>query len=141
MATTDYTGQTLDGRYQLVKLLGEGGMGSVYLGRHVVIGKKVAVKILHADLAGGEEMLKRFYREAQAAAAIGHKNIIDVIDVGASSQGDPYMVMEYLEGEDLDSMLARTGPIDPATACGIMEPIGRGNPWRRPTQRASCTGT
>ncbi len=123
MATTDYTGQTLDGRYQIVKLLGEGGMGAVYLGRHVVIGKKVAVKILHADLAGGDEMFKRFYREAQAAAAIGHKNIIDVLDVGASSQGDPYMVMEYLEGEDLDNMLARTGPIAPAAACGIMEPI------------------
>ena len=98
-------------------------MGSVYLGRHIVIGKKVAVKILHADLAGGDEMFKRFYREAQAAAAIGHKNIIDVLDVGASPQGDPYMVMEYLEGEDLDNMLARTGPINPAAACGIMEPI------------------
>ncbi len=93
----------------------------MYLGEHIGIGKKVAVKFLHAELAQKEEMVQRFSREARAAAAIGHKNIIDVIDVGASQYGEPYMVMEYLKGESLSSTLVRTGPIDLAAACGVLE--------------------
>ncbi|MCP4675166.1 MAG: serine/threonine protein kinase [Deltaproteobacteria bacterium] len=121
MRYVDYSGQTIDGRYRIIRLLGEGGMGSVYLGEHVVIGKKAAVKFLHAEYVGEEDVVKRFYREAQAAASIGHKNIIDVLDVGVSQAGEPYMVMEYLEGESLSSLLDRTGPIDLAAACGILE--------------------
>jgi serine/threonine-protein kinase len=122
---TDYTGQTLDNRYQVIELLGQGGMGSVYRGRHSVIGRKLAVKFLHSEFATSEEVLKRFYREAQAAAAIGHKNIIEVIDVGASPEGDPYLVMEYLEGEDIETMLQRAGTLDLAGACGVLEPVLR----------------
>jgi serine/threonine-protein kinase len=123
MAETDYTGETLDGRYSISRLLGRGGMGSVYQGRHTVIGKQVAVKFLRGEFANSEEMVKRFYREAQAAAAIGHRNIIDVMDVGVSAQGEPFLVMEYLEGESLSTMLSRTGPLDLAAACGILEPV------------------
>ncbi len=123
MSGIDYTGQTIDGRYRVVRLLGKGGMGSVYLGQHIVIGKQVAIKFLHAEFAHKEGMVRRFYREAQAAAAIGHKNIIDVADVGVSEKGEPYLVMEYLVGESLSGMLARTGPIDCAAACGILEPV------------------
>ena len=123
MSNIDYSGQVLEGKYRIVRLLGKGGMGTVYLGQHTVIGRKVAVKFLHAELAGDAEVVKRFYREAQAAAAIGHKNIIDVMDVGVSSRGEPFMVMEYLEGESLASMLHRTGPIDVGAACGILEPV------------------
>ena len=122
MATDTYTGQTLDGKYRLTTLLGKGGMGAVYRGEHVVIGKQVAVKFLHAELAGSEEVVKRFYREAQAAAAIGHDGIIDVMDVGIAPTGEPYLVMEFLEGESLADLLVRTGPLDPGAACGIMEP-------------------
>ena len=111
MAEIDYTGQTFDGRYSISRLLGKGGMGSVYLGQHTVIGKKVAVKILRREFAKSEEMVKRFYREAQAAAAIGHKNIIDVMDVGVTGEEEPFLVMEYLEGEGLSNMLHRTGPL------------------------------
>jgi eukaryotic-like serine/threonine-protein kinase len=118
----NYLGQILDGRYRVERLLGEGGMGAVYEGRHVVVGKRVAIKILHAEYAANEEVLKRFYREAQAAAAIGHKNIIDIMDVGATPSNEPYLVMEYLEGEDLESMLSRTGPLKVETACAILEP-------------------
>ncbi len=119
----DLEGLTLDGKYRLIRLLGKGGMGAVYLGQHVVIGKSVAVKFLHAEFAGNEEVIKRFYREAQAAAAIAHDNIIDVMDVGISPDGEPYLVMEFLEGESLNALLARTGPLDLAAACGIMEPV------------------
>jgi serine/threonine-protein kinase len=123
MAEVNYTGQTLDGRYSISRLLGKGGMGSVYQGQHTVIGKQVAVKFLRGEFANSEEMVKRFYREAQAAAAIGHRNIIDVMDVGVSAQGEPFLVMEYLEGESLSSMISRTGPLDLAAACGILEPV------------------
>jgi serine/threonine-protein kinase len=104
------------------RLLGEGGMGAVYEGRHAVVGKRVAIKMLHAEFAANTEVLKRFYREAQAAAAIGHRNIIDVVDVGVTPANEPYLVMEYLEGEDLQSMLERTGPMSVEAACGILEP-------------------
>ena len=72
----------LDGRYRIDRLLGEGGMGAVYLASHVGLGRQVAIKFLHADLISREDVVGRFYREAQAAAAIRHKNIIEVFDVG-----------------------------------------------------------
>lgn len=122
MTVNDYAGQTIEGRYRIEKLLGRGGMGAVYLGRHTVIGKKVAVKFLHQQFTHNEEIVKRFYREAQAAAAIAHKNIIDVLDVGVSETREPYLVMEYLEGESLSHLLRRNGNIDLAAACGILEP-------------------
>jgi serine/threonine protein kinase len=125
MSSHDYTGLTLADKYHLTSLLGQGGMGAVYRGEHVVIGKKVAVKFLHSDLAGNAEVVKRFYREAQAAAAIGHDSIIDVLDVGLSPNGEPYLVMEYLEGESLGDMLARTGPLDLPAALGVLEPALR----------------
>jgi serine/threonine-protein kinase len=118
----DYTGQTLEGKYHISQLLGEGGMGRVYLGEHVIIGRPVAVKFLHAELTTNEEIVRRFYREAQSAAAIRHKNVIDVLDVGVSTEGEPFLVMEYLQGEALSDMLERVGTVDLATACGIMEP-------------------
>jgi serine/threonine-protein kinase len=122
MSAADYSGRTLDNKYHLTRLLGRGGMGSVYRGEHIIIGKKVAVKFLHSEFAHNEEVVKRFYREAQAAASIGHSAIIDVLDVGVSPEGEPYLVMEYLEGESLGDMLTRTGPLDTGAACGIMEP-------------------
>jgi serine/threonine-protein kinase len=118
----DYTGRILDNKYQVLSILGRGGMGAVYKGLHKAIGKTVAIKFLHAEFAGNTEVVKRFYREAQAAAAIGHGNIIDVIDVGVSPEGEPYLVMEYLEGESLSAMLRRVGPVPVDAACGILEP-------------------
>jgi serine/threonine-protein kinase len=117
-----YEGQVLDGRYRVERLLGEGGMGAVYEGRHVLVGKRVAIKLLHSEYATSEEVLKRFYREAQSAAAIGHKNIIDIYDVGVTPANEPYIAMEYLEGEDLESLLEREGKLPVEAACGILEP-------------------
>lgn len=97
-------------------------MGTVYLGFHVNVCRPVAVKILHSKEVDAEEV-KRFHREARAAAAIGHKGIIDIFDVGTTAWGDPYLVMEYLEGESLDSLLERLSPFDLPTACGITEKL------------------
>lgn len=125
MSIVDYTGITIDGRYRVIRLLDQGGMGAVYLGEHIALGRLVAVKFLLAEYAHRDDVIKRFYREARAAAAIKHPNIIDVSDVGLSSQGEPFIVMEYLEGESLAQMLARVGPIDIPAACGILEPALR----------------
>jgi len=119
----DRTGETLSGRYTLIRRLGGGGMGAVYLGQHRVIGKRVAVKILHVEFAGSQEMVTRFYREAQAAAAIGHRNIIDVLDVGVTDENEPYIAMEFLEGESFGALLSRRGPIDESALCAVVEPV------------------
>jgi serine/threonine-protein kinase len=100
-------------------------MGAVYLGTHVRIKKQIAVKFLHQEFAFKPELVKRFYREAQAATAIGHENIIDVMDVGVAPGGEPFLVMEYLEGESLAQLLSRNGPLDLPAACGILEPALR----------------
>jgi tRNA A-37 threonylcarbamoyl transferase component Bud32 len=123
MTQARYNGLVLDGKYRVQELLGEGGMGAVYRGEHMLIGRQVAIKFLHESLLANEEAVKRFYREGQAAASIGHRNVIDVLDVGVSAAGDPYMVMEYLEGEGLADLVARTGPLDLAVAAGILEQV------------------
>ncbi len=119
----NYTGQTIDNRYQVLWLLDEGGMGAVYLGEHIRMGKKVAIKFLHSNFAKDDVVVKRFFREAEVAAKLQHPNIIDVMDMGLSSEGEPYLVMEYLEGESLRALLNRTGPLGLPTTLGIIEPV------------------
>ena len=106
MGISDYSGRIIDERYQLVKKLAEGGQGVVYEGKHLVIGRQVAIKLLRSELLDSDNIVKRFYREAKAAAVVKHKNIVDVFDVGETSWGEPYIVMEYLEGETLAARLA-----------------------------------
>lgn len=125
MTRNKHSGKVLDGRYEILSLLDEGGMGAVYLGRHVKLGRSVAVKFLRGELKGIKGLVTRFYREARAASGISHPNIIDVYDVGVADWGEPYLVMEYLSGENLASLLQRKGPISLAAACGIMEPTLR----------------
>jgi serine/threonine protein kinase len=100
------TGTTV-GKYRLHEIVGRGGMGVVYRGEHVYIGKEVAVKILHEGYGGREESIKRFLREARAASLINHPNIVDVTDFGKSSDGTVFFVMELLDGEALDVLLQR----------------------------------
>jgi len=119
----EYVGQTLDNRYHLERLIGRGGMGSVYLARHVAIGRRLAVKILDSRRLEDGQGFKRLFREAQTAAGIGHPNIVEVVDVGTTLRGDPYLVMEYLVGEDLASFMARRGPVPVAIAVTVLEPI------------------
>ena len=105
------TGTTV-GKYRLHEIVGRGGMGVVYRGEHVYIGKEVAVKILHEGYGGREESIKRFLREARAASLINHPNIVDVTDFGKSSDGTVFFVMELLEGEALDVVLQRDRRLD-----------------------------
>jgi len=93
----DLVGTTLNSTYVVERLLGEGGMGRVYLARHTRIAqKRVAVKVLHTEFAGSAQVLARFQREAEAAAAISHPNVVSVLDIDVTPRGMPYLVCEYL---------------------------------------------
>ncbi|HZS40157.1 MAG TPA: protein kinase [Polyangia bacterium] len=104
-------GAYLDGRYLVKRLIGEGGMGLVYEAEHVEIGRRVAVKILHAIYTRQGEVVARFRSEARAATRIGHPHIIDVFDSGTTVDGAVYFVMEYLDGSDLAELIGKTGPL------------------------------
>jgi serine/threonine-protein kinase len=102
-------GSLLGERYQLVRLIGQGGMGAVYLATHVIIGKQIAVKVLSPDYSRNPADVQRFLGEARAASLIRHDHVVDIADFGYSPQGQAYLVMEYLEGEDLAHTLQRVG--------------------------------
>ena len=95
------------GRYRILKLLGEGGMGQVYLAEHVAIEKRVALKILRAELAGKGEIVTRFQQEAISASRIKHPNVLDVFDFGQLENGRFFLAMEFLEGNDLADELSK----------------------------------
>jgi serine/threonine-protein kinase len=98
--------------YEIISVIGEGGMGTVYLARHTFTGRKAAVKLLHPQLAQDQVLVTRFMNEARATAAIGHPNIIDIIDVGFLPDGlRPYLMMELLQGESLGKRLQREHPL------------------------------
>jgi serine/threonine-protein kinase len=102
-------GDIIDGKYRIVRLIGEGGMGAVYEGENTRIHRRVAIKVLHAGVAQQGEAVARFEREAQAAGRIGSEHIVEVLDLGTLSAGDRYLVMEYLEGEGLGSRIKARG--------------------------------
>ncbi|MDB4967234.1 MAG: serine/threonine protein kinase [Myxococcales bacterium] len=101
------------GNYAIKAKLGEGGMGTVYLGEHPLIGKRVAVKVLLEELASKEDIVSRFFNEAKAVNDIGHQNIVDIVDFGKMKndygQDVVYFIMEFLDGESLAARLRRTG--------------------------------
>jgi len=105
-------GDVLESKYRLVKVIGQGGMGEVFEAEHLQIGKRVAVKVLRNEAAKDDEVVARFTRGARAAAAVGHKSIIDVYDIGQTTEGQLFQVMEFLEGESLGYLLARTGRVE-----------------------------
>ena len=108
--------QTIEGRYRLDRLIGKGGMGAVYEATDLRLNRKVAVKILGGQLFGNSEALRRFEREAQAAARLGHPHIITVYDYGVLNTEGAYLVMELVEGETLGSILKRQRHLAPAVA-------------------------
>ncbi|MBU1536677.1 serine/threonine protein kinase, partial [Myxococcota bacterium] len=119
---SDRSGETVE-KFVLERLLGEGGMGQVYLAQHQITDRWVAVKILHQEFAQNNEILARIRREAKAAALIGHPNIVEIIDSGTDQYGAPFIAMELLEGESLDDFLERMGPMPVPLACHIIADI------------------
>jgi serine/threonine-protein kinase len=113
-------GHTLADRYQVQKLLGDGGMGSVYLAEHVTLRKRVAIKVLHQELCRDQTQVDRFLQEARAASMIGHENIVDIVDFGPVPGGSVFFAMEFLEGEDLAELLVREGRLPWARARGLI---------------------
>ena len=116
-------GRTIEGRYRIVGILGEGGMGAVYAAEHLLLGRKVALKRLHPELAADEAAVARFQREARAAAATGHEHIVEILDMGYAEDGAPFLVMEYLTGENLAQALRREARLAPARACYVVGQI------------------
>ncbi|MEZ4449925.1 MAG: protein kinase [Nannocystaceae bacterium] len=110
----------LASRYRVLTAIGSGGMGSVYLGEHLSVGRKVAIKVLHQEWSAMPAVAARFEAEARTASAIGHPGIVDVLDAGALPDGRLYLVMEYLSGRDLDRELAEDGPLPPIRACRLI---------------------
>ncbi|HSS37170.1 MAG TPA: serine/threonine-protein kinase, partial [Polyangia bacterium] len=104
------------GSYQVLRQLGSGAMGEVYLAEHRHLRRKAAVKLLARELVGRPDLLERFFLEARATSAIAHAGIVQVFDCEIDPTGRPYIVMEYLDGETLGAALARRGALPPATA-------------------------
>jgi len=117
----------LDGRYQLERRLGQGGMGVVFQARHIFLKTAHAIKIILPDLVGNDPMLvTRFRQEAMAAAAIRHPNIIAVSDFGVVRGTMPFLVMEFIQGESLQDVLAAEGAMSPTRAYELMAPVCAG---------------
>jgi serine/threonine-protein kinase len=113
---------TMLGRYEIRRLLGQGGMGCVYEAQHRDLKKRVAIKTLLPSLASNADAKERFLREGEAASRIRHPHVVDVTDLG-SEGAVIYLVMEYLEGEDLARLLARQGFLSPQQAADVMLPV------------------
>jgi serine/threonine-protein kinase len=108
------------GTYRVVKRLGKGGMGCVYLGEHPVIGSKVAIKVLHPQYAEDRKVVDRFFDEARAVNLIGHHNIVKILDLDVSPEGRHFFVMEYLEGRPLNAFLKKGQPMPVGVAGPIL---------------------
>src|SRR5262245_2037760 len=113
-------GMTLDQKYYLESKLGVGGMGTVYRAGRLLIGDRVAVKVLHPDQMADSQAVERFRREAQTAASLKHPNVVTVYDFDVSSEGLSYLVMELAEGESLRSLVERHGRLAETAAAEII---------------------
>ena len=113
----------LDGQYQMEALLGKGGMGAVYRARHILLGDRVAIKVLPPEVRNNAEWLRRFRREGQAARRFRHSNAVTVYDLRTAADGTIYMVMEYVEGHTLDHELKTRGRFTAREAFDVLTPI------------------
>jgi len=116
-------GTRIAGKYQLLRVIGEGGMGAVYEARHVQMDRRVAIKMLRHELVCDRAAVERFLREAQTAAHIEHKSIVRVLDFGEAEDGTPFIVMTYLDGHPLSEMLYRRGRLSELEAIQVLAPI------------------
>ncbi|PYS41245.1 MAG: hypothetical protein DMF71_11620 [Acidobacteria bacterium] len=116
-------GTALDGQYQIEAVLGKGGMGAVYRARHILLGDRVAIKVLPPEMRSNTEWLRRFQREGQAARRFRHPNAVTVYDLRTSADGTIYLVMEYVEGSTLDAELRKHGRFSAVEALAVLTPV------------------
>ncbi len=120
---TTVDGALLEGAYRIFRVVGEGGMGTVYEGLQLRLNKRVAIKVMSRELAANSEALARFRREAEITSSIGHPHIVHVTDFGSTPTGEPFMVMEFLDGQDLESRLRRVGRLAPAAVLHVVKQV------------------
>jgi DNA-binding response OmpR family regulator/tRNA A-37 threonylcarbamoyl transferase component Bud32 len=119
-------GRVLDNKYEIIKAIGGGASGTVYKGKHKMMNIIIAIKVLAPQLSTQSELVRRFEREARAAALLGHKNVLVVHDLGMTEELQPYMVMEYLNGVSLAEMLEQNGRLSVADSLDIVSQICQG---------------
>src|SRR5690349_4196904 len=116
----DFTGTVVADMYRVEKLIGRGAMGTVWVARHTTLGQSVAIKFIHPQLTNSREALRRFQTEAKAAAKLKSRHVAQVYDDGITESGQPYIVMEYLEGQSLEAAIRKRGPLPPDEVIGII---------------------
>ncbi len=122
-AANSRIGRTIEGKYRLDALLGEGGMGCVYRATRLLIGDSVAIKILHTETMHDPNAIERFRREAQAAARLKHPNVVAIYDFGVGAADSVYLVMELADGEDLRALIERRGKLSLSLASELLDQI------------------
>ncbi len=125
-AEANRIGEMVGGKYRVTRLLAKGGMGVVYEAQHAVVRRRFAIKFLRRDLADRRDILTRFQHEAESAGALENENVAAAVDFGIADDGTPYIVMEYLVGEDLASLLERQGRVPIARAADLIVQACRG---------------
>jgi eukaryotic-like serine/threonine-protein kinase len=120
-----FEGQTVGGKYKVGRLVGSGGMGTVWLGEHTGLGTRVAIKFIRPQFAERPDARRRFEIEARAAASVDSKHAVKVYDYGVTDAGLPYIVMEYLEGESLSEALIRRGPLPAEESAKVIRQAAR----------------
>ena len=124
--TADFVGSVIGERYHVLKLLGAGGMGRVYLAEHVKMGRQCALKVLHPAMVRDGEAISRFNREAANASRIDHPNVAAIYDFGETADGLVYLAMQYIEGETLTRIMQANGALPPLRASDITRQIAEG---------------
>lgn len=119
----DLVGTVLHERYQVLRLINEGGMAKIYLAKHTVLGREVAIKVLKGGCADDSEVVQRFVNEGRAAGTLGHPNIVECTDIGTTPDGKPYLVLELLVGHSLADEIKRSGPFTIGRAAKIASRI------------------
>src|SRR6185312_14397918 len=111
------------GAYRVLQQIGEGGMGSVWLAEHAMLGRRAAIKVLHPTFSNNPDVVTRFFNEARAATAISDAGIVQIFDFGQHTDGSAYIVMELIEGETLEKRLMRLGRLPVTDALRVMRQV------------------
>ncbi|MCA8967200.1 MAG: protein kinase, partial [Planctomycetes bacterium] len=123
-APDPFLGRVIADRYHVKRRIGGGGMGTVYEAEHVLIGRRVALKVLLPQWASEREVVRRFQNEARAAGTLRHPGILEALDMGRTEEGTPYLVLDYLEGRDLEAKMAAEAPLSVRESVEIVRTIG-----------------